>query len=270
MRCSLILLSVTIIAGACTKQEASTTVATPNIKAEEVRYNVNDDRFVGYLAWDANKKGTRPGIVIVHQWWGHSDYVRTRARMLAEMGYTALALDMYGEGKVATHPEDATKFMNEAISDPQVAKARFEAAYDLLRAHETTNDAHISAIGYCFGGAVVLHMARFGLDLDGVVSFHGSLGTGSPAKPGAVKAKVLVLTGEADVMVPPEQVGAFRQEMESAGANFEIVAYPGVKHAFTDPAGTENGQKFGLPLEYNEAADKDSWARMDALLKSLY
>ncbi len=242
----------------------------PDIRGEEVTYKAGDTTLVGYLAWDANKEGPRPGVLVVHQWWGHSDYVRKRARMLAELGYTALALDMYGEGRHATHPDDAMKFMNETISNIDVATERFKAAYDVLKEHGTTNPNDISAIGYCFGGAVVLHMARSGMDLDGVVSFHGNLATKTPAKKGAVKAKVLVLHGEADPLVPPEQVAAFKQEMEAAEVDYTFISYPGAKHAFTDEAATEKGKKFGMPLEYNAEADEKSWAEMTKFLAALY
>ncbi len=266
----LIVLCVVTLISACSKQKESTTPTAPNIQTEEVSYEVDGSPFTGYFAWDANKLGKRPGILIVHQWWGHGEYVRERARMLAEMGYTALALDMYGAGKLATHPKDATTFMNETLKDPKVAEARFMAAYELLQKHETIDDDEIAAIGYCFGGGVVLHMARFGADLDGVASFHGSLATESPAQPGVVKAKVLVLHGAADPLVPPEQVQAFKKEMDAAGVDYEFVAYPGAMHSFTEKGSTETGRKFDMPLAYNEAADKDSWARLDAFLKNIF
>lgn len=254
-----------------TPTEAETTpTAPPDIRGEEVTYKAGDTTLVGYVAWDANKKGPRPGVLVVHQWWGHSDYVRKRARMLAELGYTALALDMYGEGRQATHPGDAMKFMNETISNMDVATERFQAAYDVLKEHGTTDPNDISAIGYCFGGAVVLHMARFGMDLDGVVSFHGNLATQTPAKKGAVKSKVLVLHGEADPLVPPEQVAAFKKEMEAAEVDYTFIAYPGAKHAFTDEAATEKGKKFDMPLEYNAEADEKSWEEMTKFLAALY
>lgn len=243
---------------------------TPDIQTEEVTYRSGDTELQGYLAWDANQKGPRPGILVVHEWWGHGEYVRKRARMLAELGYTALALDMYGEGKFADHPDDAAKFMNETIANMDVAKDRFMAAYELLQKHGTTNPDDISAIGYCFGGAVVLHMARFGVDLDGVVSFHGNLGTEAPAKKGDVKAEVLVLHGGADDLVPPEQVAAFKKEMEAAEVDYTFIAYPGVKHAFTNQAATENGKKFEMPLAYDAEADEKSWDEMKKFLAELY
>ncbi|UCH30686.1 MAG: dienelactone hydrolase family protein [Myxococcales bacterium] len=185
-----IIVAVALLAVACTKREAEPPAEPeiherrpgPDIQSEEVTYKAGDRTLVGYVARDANKEGHRPGILVVHQWWGHGEYVRKRARMLAELGYTALALDMYGKGRYARHPDDAMKFMNETISNIDVAKERFKAAYEVLQKHGTTNPDDIAAIGYCYGGAVVLHMARFGFDLDGAVSFHGMLATEAPAQ----------------------------------------------------------------------------------------
>lgn len=246
------------------------TVDKVDIQEEEVSYQAGDTTLKGYIAWDASKKGPRPGVIVVHEWWGHNDYVRSRARMLAEEGYTALALDMYGDGKQAAHPDDAQKFMMETISNADVARARFSAAHELLKKHQATDPSSIAAIGYCFGGAVVLQMARFGADLDGVASFHGNLATETPAKPGAVKAKVLVLHGADDPFVPKEQVEAFKKEMDGAGVDYTFIEYPGAVHAFTNPAATENGKKFDLPLAYNEEADKQSWAELQRFLQGLF
>lgn len=282
MRVSTVMMIASLAIG-CSKKEAKAPVEAPpaaveeeqmpqepDIQSEEVTYKAGDTTLVGYLAWDASKKGPRPGVLVVHQWWGHGDYVRKRARMLAELGYTALALDMYGEGRYATHPDDAMKFMNETLSSIDVAKQRFQAAYEVLQKHETTDPGQISAIGYCYGGAVVLHMARYGMDLDGVVSFHGNLATKTPAEKGQVKAKVLVLHGADDPLVPPEQVDAFKKEMEAAEVDYTFIAYPGAKHAFTDEAATEKGEKFGMPLEYDAEADEKSWDRMTEFFRALY
>ncbi len=240
------------------------------IQTEVVSYEIEGQSYTGYLAWDDAIEGKRPGILVVHEWWGHNDYVRKRAEMLAELGYTAFALDMYGSGKVAEHPDDAKQFMMAVVSDYPVAEQRFAKAMDILKARDTVNAEQMAAIGYCFGGGMVLHMARAGMDLDGVVSFHGSLGTKNPAQPGSVNADVLVLNGAADPMVPPEQVAAFEDEMKAAGVNYQVVNYDGAQHAFTNPGATEKGEKFGMPLAYDEAADKDSWERMKVFLKGIF
>lgn len=242
----------------------------PDVKTEEITYGSGDVQLKGYLAYDAAKSGPRPGILVVHEWWGHNDYARRRARMLAELGYTALAVDMYGDGKNAAHPDDAGKFAGAVMANFPVARQRFEDALKILRAHETVGaDSPVAAIGYCFGGGVVLNMARQGVDLDGVVSFHGSLGPVTPAQPGQVKAKVLVLHGADDTFVPQEAIDAFKAEMEAAGVDYEFIAYPGAVHAFTNPAATENGKKFDIPLAYNEEADKKSWEEMKSFLKEV-
>lgn len=248
-------------------QEAPT---GPKVHAEEIDYTADGVTLKGYLAYDENASGPRPGVLVVHEWWGHNDYARMRARMLAEMGYTALAVDMYGDGKQAAHPDDAQKFMKEVLSNIETGEKRFEAAKKLLEGHKTTDPAKTAAIGYCFGGAVVLHMARKGLDLDAVASFHGNLATKAPAQKGVIKAKLLVLHGAADPFVPSDQVDAFKKEMQDAQVAMEFHAYDGAKHAFTNPGATELGKKFSIPVEYDEDADKKSWAELDRFLKDAF
>jgi len=242
----------------------------PKIKGEEVDYTGDGLILKGYLAYDANLEGKRPGILVVHEWWGHNEYARKRARMLAELGYTALAVDMYGDGKQAEHPDDAGKFAMAVMQNIDAARARFEAALELLKGHATVDPERIGAIGYCFGGGVVLHMARLGVDLDGVVSFHGSYATEHPAQPGVVKAKVLVCHGAEDKFVTPEQVEAFKQEMKDAGVDFRFIEYEGALHSFTNPDADVYAEKFNLPIGYNQAADEKSWADMQAFFKEVF
>jgi dienelactone hydrolase len=244
--------------------------AQPDIRGEEITYQAGDTTLQGYIAYDANQTGARPGVLVVHEWWGHNDYVRTRAHMLARMGYTALALDMYGQGKQADHPEDAQKFMSEVMGNVDLMQRRFTAAEEVLRNHPTTDPDQIAAIGYCFGGAVVLNMARQGADLEGVASFHGNLATENPAQPGDVEADILVLHGADDPFVPQEQVDAFKQEMEAANADYEFVAYAGAKHSFTNPRADEFGENFDLPLAYDETADEQSWAELEQFLNEVF
>ena len=214
------------------------------IQEKEVTYSTNGTTMKGYIAYDDAIKGRRPGILVVHEWWGHNDYARRRARMLAERGYTSLALDMYGDGKQANHPDDAGKFANEVSQNATLARARFEAALNLLKQEESVDASRIGAIGYCFGGSVVLNMARAGEPLKVVASFHGGLSTQQPAERGKVQARIASFTGEDDPMIPATQVAAFRQEMEKAGVNYKVVTYPGATHAFTNPAADEYGKKF--------------------------
>ncbi len=240
------------------------------VKGEDVQYKVGDQIFKGYIAYDDARKDKRPGVLVVHEWWGHNEYARKRARMLAELGYTALAVDMYGDGKQAHHPDDAGKFAGEVRQNMDAAKARFIAAEDLLKKHASVDAQKIAAIGYCFGGAVVLHMARVGVDLKGVASFHGSLGTANPAAKGMMKAKVLVANGADDPFVKAEEIDAFKKEMEAASVDYKFVNYPGAKHSFTNPDADELGKKFNKPFVYNAEADKQSWAEMQALFKKIF
>lgn len=244
--------------------------AHAEIKSQIVEYTVDGESFTGYLAYDDQLQGKRPGVLVVHEWWGHNDYVRHRADMLAELGYTAFALDMYGTGKVAQHPEDAKRFMQAVMDNMETAEKRFDAGYNILRNHPSVETEQIAAIGYCFGGSTVLQMAREGVDLDGVVSFHGILATETPAQNGQVKAKLLVLTGADDPMVPSFQVDAFREEMTEANVSFKLYSYPGVTHAFTNPAADELGKRFNMPLAYDPGADADSWQKMQKFLSEIF
>ena len=239
-------------------------------KGETVEYTSNGTTLKGYLAYDDSIEGKRPGVLVVHEWWGLDDYAKKRADMLAGLGYTALALDMFGKGKTADHPSDAQKFTSETMSNMAVAEGRFDAALEFLKKQPTVDPDEIAAIGYCFGGGVLLHMARTGVDLDGIASFHGSLASKQKASPGRIKAKILVLTGADDPYIKPEQVEEFRKEMDAAGADYEVIVYPGATHSFTNPAADEVGKKFNLPVAYNEKADKESWAEMEEFLKEVF
>ncbi len=240
------------------------------VQGREVSYEADGTKLKGYVAYDDAVKGKRPGVLVVHEWWGLNNYARKRARMLAKQGYTALALDMYGNGKVAHHPDDAQKFSSEVSQNEALAKARFEAALALLKQQKTVDADNIGAIGYCFGGSVVLNMARMGEPLKVVESFHGGLKTAHPAEPGVVKARVASFTGEADPFIPAEQVAGFRQEMEKAGVDALVVTYPGAMHSFTSPEADKLGKKFKLPMAYNAEADKDSWSKGMALLHEAF
>jgi len=240
------------------------------IVEKEIEYSDNETLMKGFLAYDGDIEGTRPGILVVHEWWGHNDYARKRAVMLAELGYTALAVDMYGDGKQANHPDDAGKFAMEIFSNLESAKARFNAALELLKNHPTTDMEKTAAIGYCFGGGVVLHMARFGAELDGVVSFHGSIQTESPAEPDKVKAKILVCNGADDTFVTTEQIEAFKNEMDNAGVDYKFINYPGAIHSFTNPIADSLGKKFNLALAYNKIADEESWAEMQKFFSGIF
>lgn len=237
---------------------------------QNIDYTVDGTSMKGYLAYDDSTQGPRPGVLVVHEWWGHNDYARKRARMVAGLGYTAFALDMYGDGKTASHPKDAAKFSGEVKKNLPLATARFLAALKQLKSHKTTDNNRLAAIGYCFGGGIVLEMARQGMDLKGVVSFHGSLATSQPARAGQVKARVLVLNGAADPFVKPQQIAGFKKEMQAAKVGYQFINYPGAKHAFTNPAADAFGKKFGIPLAYHKEADRKSWQAMQDFLRSIF
>jgi dienelactone hydrolase len=236
---------------------------------EAVQYTVEGVPMKGYLAYDGNQQGKRPGVLVVPEWWGVNDYARKRARMLAELGYTALVVDMYGGGKQASTPQEAGKLSSEVMKNFGVGKARFEGAMHFLEGRPTVDPTRIAAIGYCFGGGVVVNMAGQGIDLKGVVSFHGSLGLVNSPTPGKTKPKVLVLTGGNDSFVPAEQVEAFEREMTGAGADVRVIVYPGAKHSFTNPEADTLGKKFNMPIAYDAAADKSSWDEMKTFLSSI-
>jgi dienelactone hydrolase len=229
------------------------------VQSKVVEYEANGVPLRGYLAWDDAAKGKRPGVIVVHEWWGHNAHARHAADKLASAGYVAFALDMFGNGKATTHPDSAQAFVAEAMKDADAIPTRFDAALAQLKADPHVDPSRIGAIGYCFGGAVVLGMARSGEDLKAVGTFHGALATQHPAEPGKVKAKLLIQTGSADPMVPAEAVAAFEKEMKAAGANYRLITYPGAKHGFTNP----NADKSGVPgLAYNASADQKSWAEL--------
>lgn len=263
------LFSLTLLALTACSSTPATPTLPPDVVGREVSYHVGDVACTGYLAIDHNRTGPRPGVLIVHEWWGHNDYVRHRADMLAAEGYTAFALDMYGDGKRAEHPDDAGRFAAEVMQNLPVGVARFEAGRRVLEQQPETDPKHIAAIGYCFGGGIVMEMVRRGEVLDLAASFHGSLGTQHPAEPGAVKTKtVLVCHGGADKLVPIEQIAAVEKEMHAAGCqNITTVVYPQAMHGFTNPDATAKGKQFGLPIAYDAAADRASWQTLLAMLR---
>lgn len=245
--------------------------ATAAVQGEEVHYKAGNVTLKGYIAYDDAVKGSRPGVIVVHEWWGHNEHARNQARRLASLGYTALAVDMYGDGKQANHPDDAKKFSSALTGDAAGVRARFEAARGALKKHKTVDGGRLAAIGYCMGGYVVLEMARAGLDLKGVASFHGNISTGNPAQAGKVKARVLVMNGAEDPFVQPETIETFKKEMQTAKVKYKFVNYPGAKHSFTNPDADAYAKKFNMPaLAYNAIADNESWAELDRFLKEAF
>ena len=280
-RIKYLLLTVPILLMSCGGQQeekgsdTDTTATATEEKAfelatEELTYSTDSVEMKGYLAYNKNASGKSPGILVVHEWWGHNEYARKRAEMLAELGYVAMAIDMYGSGRQADHPDQAGKFMNMVMSNFDAAKARFTRAMEELKANPNVDSEQIAAIGYCFGGSVVLSMANAGLDLDAVVAFHGGLQLPVMPEKGKVKAKVLVCNGAEDPFVKPEHVAAYTAAMDSAQAEYEYIAYEGAKHSFTSKAADSLGKKFELPLAYNAEADRQSWEEMKSLFNEVF
>ncbi|MDH3267667.1 MAG: dienelactone hydrolase family protein [Ignavibacteria bacterium] len=263
-----VIIAVLILTSVCSCSE--TNKQKTDLVEQEVLYSSDSTNLNGFLVYDNNIKEKRPGVLIVHEWWGLNDYARSRARMLAELGYTAFALDMFGNGKTATHPEDAQKFASAIFSNIESGEKRFMAAYNFLEEQATVDPNNIAAIGYCFGGGVVLHMASIGTDLKAVASFHGSLQAIVPPEEGVVKAFILVCNGADDPFTTPEQIVAFKKEMDSAKVNYEFINYEGAVHSFTSPYADSLGKMFNMPLAYDEKADKESWAEMKKVFTQVF
>lgn len=264
-------LLVAFILTACSKSdEEQTAEVQASIVGEKVSYSTEDLTMNGYLAYDESIEGPRPGILVVHEWWGHDEYARSRADSLARLGYVALALDMYGEGKQAAHPEDAQKFSGQVMSNFETAKTRFQEALETLKGHPNVNPDQIGAVGYCFGGSVAIAMANAGVDLDGVAAFHAGLQLPVMPEEGTTTSRIIVMNGADDPFITEEQVSNLTSAMEAAGVDFNYISYEGVKHSFTNPEATARGEEFGLPLEYNEEADRKSWERMKEFFEETF
>src|SRR5258705_11008150 len=240
---------------------AIVTGANAAIKEEPVTYTDGQTTMKGFVVYDDATTAKRPGIIMVHEWWGIPPHIHSEARKYAQQGYTAFIADMFGDAKTADNPKDAGALSGSVMKDPKVMEQRFNAARDQLAKQASVNPQRIGAVGYCFGGAVVLNMARAGADLAAVAGFHASLGLNTPAPaPGTVKAKILVLNGADDPFVKREQYEALRKDFDAAKADYRIIEYPGAVHAFTNPEATALGEKFKLPLKYDAKVDAEAKA----------
>jgi len=259
-----------LIAGAAIAVSFGST-AYAAIQEEAITYKDGDTVMKGFIVYDGASKARRPGIVVVHEWWGITKHVRDEARKYAGQGYTAFVADMYGDAKTADHPKDAGALSGSVRKNPAAMRSRFNAAKDALSKHATVDASRIGAAGYCFGGSVVLDMARSGAQLKGVAAFHAGLGASeSQAEAGKVKAKVLVLNGEADPFIKPESIDAFKKEMAAANVDYRYISYPGAVHAFTNPEATAKGKQFNLPLAYHPEADRQSKAEASKFFSAVF
>ena len=240
---------------------AMVTSANAAIREEPVTYSDGEATMKGFLVFDDASQAKRPGIIMVHEWWGITPHMHNQAKRFAEQGYTVLISDMYGDAKTADNPKDAGALSGSVMKNPAVMESRFNAARDQLAKQASVDPQRIGALGYCFGGAVVLNMVRAGANLGAVAGFHASLGLNTPAPaPGAVKAKILVLNGADDPFVKREQYDVLKKDLDAAKANYRVIEYPGAVHAFTNPEATELGQKFNLPLRYDAKVDQEAKA----------
>jgi len=261
------LFAITLLMTACNNAEndqpKDSTPKTPLIKEETVSYSTDSVEMKGYVAYDGNLEGARPAVLVIPEWWGLNEYAKRRARDLAKLGYIAMAVDMYGEGKTADNPKDAGEYSAPFYQDPAMAKARFDAARAKLMTMPEADSSNVAAIGYCFGGGMVLNVLRLGEPLKAAVSFHGNLMGAAPTGP--ITTDLLICHGKDDQFVKPSEVEAFKKQMDSLNVNYQFIAYDSATHAFTNPEATAMGKKFDLPIAYNAKADSASWEAMKEL-----
>ncbi len=239
------------------------------IKTENVSYLDDSVELNGFVAFDSTISSKLPIVLIIHEWWGMNDYVKRRAKQLAQLGYLAMAIDMYGNGLNASSVEEAAKLSAPFYRDNQMARERFDAALEKIKTYSQADTTKIAAIGYCFGGSMVLNLAKMGETFKGVVSFHGGL-AGVPANKELLLAKILVCHGADDQFVTSDEVHHFKKEMDSVHADYLFKEYKGATHAFSNPDATEWGKKFNIPIAYNAAADSASWDEMKVFLERVF
>jgi dienelactone hydrolase len=270
---------ITILISSCNgneKEESKTTITTDAtstnkaiIQSENVDYMGDGVTMKGFIAYNEDTAAAKPVVLILPEWWGIGDYTRGRAKQLAELGYVAFAVDMYGDGKTAETPDEAGKLATPFYTSATLGKARFEAAMEKIKTYKFADMSRVAAIGYCFGGAMVLNMARAGEPLKGVVSFHGNL-VGNKLDKNLLKADVLICHGDDDKFVLPAEVATFKKQMDSVGASYTFKSYAGATHAFSNPAATEKGKKYNLPIAYNAAADTASFNEMKMFFEKIF
>jgi dienelactone hydrolase len=243
------------------------TAVHATVLTKAVSYQHDGVELEGYLAYDNAIEGKRPGVLVVHEWWGLNDYARHRAEMLAAMGYVAFAVDMYGKGKVTTHPKEAGEWAKQINSNLPLWRQRAFAGFEILRKEPMVDVNRIAAIGYCFGGATVQQLAYNGTDLKGIVSFHGSLVAPTEGQAQPVKAKILICHGAADPFTTQEKVLDYLTAMGKSSLDWQMVFYGGAKHSFTNP----EADKVGMDaIQYDAQADRRSWAHMKSFFDEIF
>nr|WP_228060383.1 MULTISPECIES: dienelactone hydrolase family protein [unclassified Coleofasciculus] len=242
-------------------------VALAEVRTEVIEYQHGDTVLEGFLAYDDEIEGKRPGVMVVHAWKGLGEYEKERAKQLAELGYVAFAADIYGKGIRPQTNEQAAAQAKIYRSNRKLLRDRANAGLQVLQQYSLTNPNQVAAIGYCFGGGTVLELARSGAPVAGVVSFHGNLDTPNPADAQNIQGRVLVLHGAADPYVPEEQVAGLKEEMNSANVDWQLVMYGNAVHSFTEP---KAGNDPSTGAAYNADADKRSWAAMKRFFAEIF
>ena len=242
-------------------------MAVAKVMTKSIAYSHGEVKLEGFLAWDDAMNGKRPGILVVHEWWGLNEYAQTRAKQLAAMGYVAFAVDMYGKGKVTNHPKQAGEWMKQATANVKSWQDRAIEGLKILQSQEMVDTENIAAIGYCFGGATVTQLAYSGAPVKGVVSFHGALPL--PANDQMIKTntKILIAHGNEDPFVSQEHIKKFRDALEKAGLDWQMIIYAGARHSFTNPAADSVGMD---ALRYNKKADERSWKHMQIFFDEVF
>jgi len=256
-----IILSVMLVAISFLFATTIKAQSAAGVKSGSVTYTDGVSTLVGFVAYDSTNTKKRPAILIAPEWWGVTDYTRNRAKQLAAAGYIAFVIDYYGNGTVASNPTDAVALATPYYKDPVLAKKRFDAALTKVKTYAVTDQSKVAAVGYCFGGSMIFNAAKLGADVKGIADIHGGL-LGVPPVKSSLKAKVLACHGADDQFIKAAEVAEFKKQMDSIGADYKYIDYPGATHAFSNPEATAIGKKFNMPIAYNEAANKGSWQAM--------
>lgn len=240
---------------------------TISIQTREIQYNTADgQRLVGYFAAPSSQT-PHAGIIVAPEWWGRNEYTEQRARELAEHGYAALAIDMYGDKNVTTDAKQAYEWMMQTFADADTIVNRAQAGLDTLAAQPEVNPTQLAAIGFCYGGKVVLDLARSGAPLKAVATFHATLAPKALAVEGQIQGEILVLHGELDSMVTLDDVASFREEMHAAKVDHEVIIFEDAKHGFSNPLADERAKANGVDLGYNPEAERQGLDAMYDLLE---
>jgi len=267
----LILVGLIVLLHACksNNKKENTKMKEFKLKEEVVNYKVDSLNMNSYVFYNENQEGKRPAILVIHEWWGLNDYAKMRAKKLSELGYIAMAVDMYGNNQMGPDPATAEKLATPFYYNMEMAKQHVDAAMEYFKKNKLVDSSKMATIGYCFGGAMSIGVARMGADLKGAVSFHGNLNI-VPVDKNKLKAEILVCHGNADPYVPQAEVDQFKKQMDSVGAKYVFKGYDNALHSFTNPASTAIGEKYKMSIKYNAAADSASWNDMKEFFARIF